>query len=532
MRARSFTGRAPREDVLVILINPPVVKPSEPPAGPAALSGALTAFGLRHTLLDANLEALLWLLQGSVPGPVPDTWTRRALLHLPANLALLRDWRGYTHIARYRKAVSEVNRVIERSAPAGTRLSLADYGHDRLVPVKSDDLLRAARHPEENVFYPYFSARIRGLLEGGAGHSVIGLSLNYLSQALCAFSIIGFLRLSCPGVRIVLGGGLITSWMSNPAWDNPFEGLVDRLVPGPGEEYVLSLFGVDARNGASCPSFDNLPLDLYLAPGPVLPYAASRGCYWRRCSFCPEKTEGRTCSPRPSGRVIADLRLLAARHNPALIHLVDDAVSPALMRALTASMPGTPWYGFARITAELADPDFCRSLRASGCVMLKLGVESGDQGLLDALGKGIDLATAARALAALKRAGIGTYVYLLFGTPQEDLPSARKTLAFVAGVSSLIDFLNLAVFNLPVNCEEARGLGLRAFYDGDLSLYTDFAHPHGWGRREIRAFLTGEFKAHPAIRPILLRQPPLFTSNHAPLLHMAHTPASTINAAG
>ena len=64
--------------------------------------------------------------------------------------------------------------------------------------------------------------------------------------------------------------------------------------------------------------------------------------------------------------------------------------------------------------------------------MLKLGLESGDQDVLDALGKGIDLATAARALAALKQAGIGTYVYLLFGTPAEDRASALKTLAFVA----------------------------------------------------------------------------------------------------
>ena len=153
--------------------------------------------------------------------------------------------------------------------------------------------------------------------------------------------------------------------------------------------------------------------------------------------------------------------------------------------------------------------------------MLKLGLESGDQGLLDALGKGIDLGTAAQALEALTRAGIGTYVYLLFGTPKEDLASARKTLAFVAGHSAFISFLNLAIFNLPVNCEEAHDLDLRAFYDGDLSLYTDFVHPHGWGRREVRAFLAGEFKGHPAIRPILLRQPLLFTSNHAPLLHMA-----------
>ncbi len=210
------------------------------------------------------------------------------------------------------------------------------------------------------------------------------------------------------------------------------------------------------------------------------------------------------------------MRELSARYRPALIHFTDSALSPALMRAMIASSIELPWYGFARITDDFADPEFCRDLRRSGCAMLKLGLESGDQGLLDALGKGIGLDTAAKALPALKEAGIGTYVYLLFGTPGEGRASAEKTLDFVAGLAGSIDFLNIAIFNLPRNAPEAADLDCRTFYDGDLSLYTDFIHPRGWGRREVRAFLEREFRTHPAVRPILLRQPPLFTSNHAP----------------
>jgi hypothetical protein len=47
------------------------------------------------------------------------------------------------------------------------------------------------------------------------------------------------------------------------------------------------------------------------------------------------------------------------------------------------------------------------------------------------MAKGIDLAMVAEALAALKTAGIGTYVYLLFGTPSESIRQARHTLDFV-----------------------------------------------------------------------------------------------------
>ena len=47
-------------------------------------------------------------------------------------------------------------------------------------------------------------------------------------------------------------------------------------------------------------------------------------------------------------------------------------------------------------------------------------------------------------------AGIATYVYLLFGTPSESLTEARATLDFTVKHSQAIDFLNLAIFNLPL----------------------------------------------------------------------------------
>ena len=61
------------------------------------------------------------------------------------------------------------------------------------------------------------------------------------------------------------------------------------------------------------------------------------------------------------------------------------------MKRLADHPPGVPWYGFVRITRHLTDLDFCMALKRSGCVMLKLGLESGDQRVLDGLQKGINL---------------------------------------------------------------------------------------------------------------------------------------------
>ncbi|HAJ26038.1 MAG TPA: radical SAM protein, partial [Syntrophus sp. (in: bacteria)] len=264
--------------------------------------------------------------------------------------------------------------------------------------------------------------------------------------------------------------------------------------------------------------------DLYLSPGAILPYSASTGCYWRRCRFCPEKAEGNQYRPLPIKKVLADLERLKNETNPLLIHFLDNAVSPALLTALAEQRNSIPWYGFVRITEQLANPKLCRRLHEAGCVMLKLGLESGDQGVLDALEKGIDLEAASRVLRNLKEAGIGTYVYLLFGTPAEDRAAARRTMEYIVENSSSIDFLNVAIFNMPAYAA-AGDLVTRPFSTGDLSLYTDFEHPQGWDRREVRSFVNGELRKHPAIAAILNRAPRIFTSNHAPLQLLQAAPA-------
>ncbi|MDY6853250.1 MAG: radical SAM protein [Thermodesulfobacteriota bacterium] len=501
----------------MILIHPPVAKPCEPPGGIARLSGALNAHGIHHTLLDLNLEALLYTLYNAKPLSNKQTnkWTSRSFRNIADNLAALKDQYIYQNIDRYKRAVIDLNHAVENALNDTSITGLVDFRHRELSPLRSTDCIRAAEHPEHNPYYYYFAEKLPNLIEQDLS-KVIGFSLNYLSQAICTFAMIGFLKHRYPQTTIVLGGGLVTSWMTNPRWKNPFKGLVDRFISGPGETALLSMLGIDNVRRYITPDYSSLPLGDYLAPGVILPYSASRGCYWGECSFCPEKAEGSRYVPIPVDRVREDLDNLIRTFQPALVHFVDSAVSVSVLKSLAQEPLGFPWYGFARFTHHLMDIDFCVSLRRSGCIMLKLGLESGDQGVLDKMQKGVDLKTASRALETLKKAGISTYIYLLFGTPTESLCEARKTLAFVAAHCEAITYLNLAIFNMPLFGAEAAGFETNSFYEGDLSVYTDFVHPKGWGRKQVRSFLEDEFKKHRAVSGIIKKTPPFFTSNHAP----------------
>lgn len=497
----------------MLLIFPPIAKACEPPAGIARLAAALASKRIPCRLLDANLEGQLWLLEQAPT--VSDTWTRRAYKGCAENLSSLRDEKTYRTPDRYRRSVSDLNRLLAVSAlPLSASVTLSDYRHDELSPLRSADLRAAAKEPQLNPFYPYFSHRLPELLDG---IGTVGLSLNYLSQALSTFAIIGYIRKAFPDRKIVLGGGLVTSWMQSAAWSNPFGDLVDHLFSGPGEEPLLKLFHRETpADSHLIPDYRALPLQEYLSPGLILPYSAAAGCWWNNCTFCPERAEGNRYRPVATKQALADLKLLTEQTGARLIHLLDSAISPALLRGVTEDPPGAPWYGFARVDEQLADPDFCRALKRSGCVMLKLGLESGDQGVLDSMGKGIKLDMASRVLINLQQAGVAVYCYLLFGTPAESEVSARRTLDFTLRHQQAISFLNLAIFNMPLSGEEAPTYGTKPFYSGDLSLYTAFRHPEGWNRKMVRRFIEQEFKRHPAIAAIINNDPPQFTSNHAP----------------
>lgn len=497
----------------MLLLNPPLIKPSEPPAGLALLAGTITEHGYSCHVVDLNLEAIYYLLL-EAPDQT-DTWGRRCVKNRLSNLKSITQRSTYQNISRYQKVVLELNRLLEISGPQGITLNFGNYQDAHLSPVKSEDLLLMAEYPEKSLFYPFYKRILPEILKN-TNHDYIGISINYLSQALNSFSLIGYIREIVPQSKIIVGGGLITSWMSSTEWKSPFNGLIDICVKGCGIKPLLSLFNTPMQKRGK-PLFS--PTDKpYLAPGFILPYSSSKGCYWNKCNFCPEKAEQNPFLPVTPKDVHDEITSLVKQTDPAMIHFLDNAIPPMILKSFTSTFPARPWYGFVRISQELLDLNFCMQLKQSGCVMLKIGVESGSQTVLEQMNKGVTVKMMSTVLTNLKKVGISTYVYLLFGTPSESLADARQTLEFTLDNSQSISFLNLAIFNMPVNSSNEDKVVTSEFYAGDLSLYTDFIHPLGWNRGKVRNFLDKEFKRSPAIANKLRNDPPHFTSNHAPFL--------------
>ncbi len=524
----------------ILLIQPPALKPAEPPLALAVLLAHLKGEGLKVEALDANLDAYLNLLDGerlaAQVGPEIDTNLKRALKHRAASLKLLRSPLAGQNFARYNTAVRYLNRLLAVWNTVGgeERLTLGDYQNTGLSPFVPEDLTRVAAGEVCTLFADYFRNELLPHIVA-VRPRIIAISINYLHQAIPAFELAGLLRRALPDTLLVAGGGLVTSWQEPLKTLGLSLSPFDRLIFGPGESSLTALakgevadtyFLADATQIGFAPDFSFARLPDYFSPQPVLPLSASRGCYWKRCLFCPEAAAPVHPYTATRPAELPDLmRQIADDYGISHIQLTDNAVPVNMLKVLAErgdELADLNWFGFVRFEAILEDVDFVAKLAKSGCRMLQLGLESGSQQVLDRLGKGVRLEAASKILINLASAGIASFIYIMLGTPGETEADAELTLEFLEAHAEQIGFLNLAIMNLPrssglLDNPEQYGIATTVPIEGtnSLGLYRRFETKSDWNRATARRFLDRRLLGSAAIRTIVNRTPPLFTSNHA-----------------
>lgn len=523
-----------------LLIQPPALIPSEPPLSLAILAAALVQAGISTESLDANLDAYLYLLDGEqlaeLAGGNPKTSISRALKRRQQSLDLLRSPKALTSFSRYSTAVHYLNLLLSlwSKQSENERLTFGDYQHNGHSVFNPDDLNLFSSGNTRTLFYLYFQNALLPQIEAHRPQQV-AISINYLHQVFPAFELAGLLRRQFPDIELVAGGGLITSWQE-PLQKfgyklSPF----DRVIFGPGEASLVALaegsapdryYLTDVSEIGFVPDFSFAEFDRYFSPQSILPVSSSRGCYWQKCLFCPEAT----APVHPYGHFqpaeFPDLLVqLSKRYAVKNFHLTDNAIPVNILRKMAehhVDLKGLSWFGFVRFESVLENPEFVQLLAASGCRMLQLGLESGSQVVLDRLGKGINLAAAAKILDNLHRSGISSYVYIMLGTPGETEADAEMTLSFLEEHAEKIGFLNISIMNLPRGSEllenpELYGIDSSWLQDAEspFGLYCEFQSATGWDRAAARKFLNQRLLGSPVIRKMVKRKPPLFSSNHA-----------------
>ena len=202
------------------------------------------------------------------------------------------------------------------------------------------------------------------------------------------------------------------------------------------------------------PDFSDLDLRAYYSPDPVLPVLTSRGCYWRRCTFCNHyRSAGLTYRTHSPSQVIARLKA----HADAGIHnfaFIDEMISPAhfarLARAILDAGLDINYYALAKPVKQF-DRDLLAEIARSGCRYLLWGIESGSQRVVELMDKGIRLAEVSDVLRDAQACGIRNHVYVIVGFPTETLGELQQTVDFLDQHKDVISMVHRGTFALEAD---------------------------------------------------------------------------------
>jgi hypothetical protein len=315
---------------------------------------------------------------------------------------------------------------------------------------------------------------------------VVGISMIF-SEQLPIGALLGKRLRKDHGLPVVLGGSCFAD--SAPHFLKWYPEAADVIVAGEGEDALKQLLtdfraveqvpgAVYLKDGAvhtvpktyskqidyyGAPDFGDLDLRRYFSPEPVIPLLLSRGCYWRRCTFCVHyRSAGLTYRMHSMDFTIDMLKGFVAKglRNFAFI---DEMISPPhfqrLARAIKEAGLDISYYALTKPTREFTAEHLVH-MAESGCKYLLWGLESGHQRVLDLMDKGSKVEDVSWVLKRAYAAGIANHVFLICGFPTETEAEFAQTIKFLEDHKDYIYAVHRGTFSLepesPIFHEQQR----------------------------------------------------------------------------
>lgn len=183
------------------------------------------------------------------------------------------------------------------------------------------------------------------------------------------------------------------------------------------------------------PTFDGLPLELYLSPYPIFPILQSRGCYWGKCTFCTHSSiYGQRYSLHKSCTMVDQLESFSKKYKTRYFTLSDEAVSPRALNNLSDLIlkRGLDIKAVAMVRFEKKmDAELFYKIKKAGFNFLLYGLESANNRILSLMQKGNSIKLASHILQISREAGIWNHLFLFFGFPTETWEEAMETVEFI-----------------------------------------------------------------------------------------------------
>ncbi|MFC1851396.1 B12-binding domain-containing radical SAM protein [candidate division CSSED10-310 bacterium] len=161
---------------------------------------------------------------------------------------------------------------------------------------------------------------------------------------------------------------------------------------------------------------------------------ASRGCPYA-CIYClVDNVSGKKVARRSPASLVEEMEVCSSTLGCADFLLKADTFTldktwvHEFCDLLIKKGTGFQWFTNSR--PDTIDYPLALKMRAAGCWMLAIGVESGNQELLNRIGKKISLNAIRQGIRACQKAQIQTFLYFVIGLPWDNNRTIRQTLDF------------------------------------------------------------------------------------------------------
>ncbi|MDD5254684.1 MAG: radical SAM protein [Candidatus Omnitrophica bacterium] len=289
-------------------------------------------------------------------------------------------------------------------------------------------------------------------------------------------------REAVPGVTVIGGGAHVTACPK----DSLAAGAFDYLVIGEGEETLCELLGcleqaggrnldevagiafrrkdetvltpprrrIEGLDALPFPARDLLPPLTSYQPTPAsyrkLPLAVimtSRGCP-SQCGFCDRAVFGEKFRQRSVDNVMGEIEEVVGRYGAREVRFFDDTftLDPRFVEEICGRLakfrPRLPWTCLTKVIS--VTPEILLMMRRAGCWQVLFGLESGDDFILERLGKCTTVEKNRTAVAWAKAAGLSVRADFLVGSPWETVETFGRTVAFAKSLP--LDFAHFNKF--------------------------------------------------------------------------------------
>ena len=188
------------------------------------------------------------------------------------------------------------------------------------------------------------------------------------------------------------------------------------------------------------PAWDLLPIDRYIY-GPLkikfINILTSKGCKGA-CNYCihSKRLLGNNFRAKSPNKVVNEIIYLNKTYGIKYFRIVDDNFTYDKKRVmqfcrLINKKKLKIFIDFPNGTrADTVDYEMLKALKEAGCIMIAFGIESGNQGIVYKIGKGIHLDVVRKAVSDSKRAGINVAGFFMLGKLGENANTMQETINF------------------------------------------------------------------------------------------------------